>query len=279
MMSQLRKRFIRDLTIRNYSPSTIKCYVSALSQIARRYNKCPSQITVEEMKDYLEEMVKAQKSWSTLNIVISSINKFYTDTLGKEDILDRLKRPKKQSKLPCVLSKEEVDRIIRVHTNTKHRLILMTIYSAGLRIGEVCRLKLSDIDSSRMRIIVKNAKGHKDREVILSAILLEELRIYFKRYHPKTYLFNGQTLDQPISASSVRNIFKRAIKKSNIYKNASTHTLRHSFATHLMDNGIDMRVIQSILGHKSLKSTMIYCHLTDGKYGDVKSPLDDLCSI
>lgn len=175
-MSQLRKRFIRDLTIRNYSPLTIRSYVSALSQLACRYKRCPSQITVEEMKDYLDEMVKAKKSWSTLNIFISSVNRFYKETLGKEGVLDRLKRAKKQRKLPSILSKQEVNKIINAHKNIKHRLILMTIYSAGLRIGELCRLKLTDIDSARMRIKIRDAKGHKDREVILSGMLLSELK-------------------------------------------------------------------------------------------------------
>ncbi len=275
-MSQLRERFIRDLTIRNYSPSTIKSYVSALSCLGQRYKRCPSQITAEQIKQYLDELVKAKKSWSTINIVISSINRFYIETLGKDYSIERQKRPKKQSKLPCILSKEEVNRIISVHKNTKHRLILMTIYSAGLRIGELCRLKLTDIDSARMRIKIRNAKGHKDREVILSKILLEELREYYKKIHPKTYLFNGWKATRSIAVSTVRHIFNQAIKKCNIKKEVTPHSLRHSFATHLMDNGIDMRIIQSMMGHKSLKTTMIYCHLTEGKYGDIKSPLDDM---
>ena len=278
-MSQLRERFIRDLTIRNYSPRTIRSYVSALIHLACKYNKCPSQISAEELKGHINDLVQSGKSWSTVNLVISAVNRFHVESLGNERQLDRLKRPKAELKLPCVLSIEEIDQLMGSVRNLKHRCLLMTIYSAGLRISEVCHLKLSDIDSSRMRIIIRNAKGHKDREVILSPKLLIILRDYFKRYHPQVYLFNGFVYGSPYTVRSTQKVFKKALKQAGINKKASTHTLRHSYATHLMDKGIDIRIIQSLLGHKSMKSTMRYCHLSNAKYADVKSPLDDLSSI
>jgi site-specific recombinase XerD len=152
----------------------------------------------------------------------------------------------------------------------------MTIYSAGLRIGETKNLKLVDIDSSRMRIIVRDAKGHKDREVILSDKLLGILREYYTRYRPISFLFFGFNRNAPISSSTIQKICKRALKRAKIDKKASSHTLRHSYATHLMDKGIDLRIIQALLGHKSIKTTMQYCHLTKSRFADVKSPLDDL---
>ncbi len=278
-MSQLRERFIRDLTIRNYSPRTIHSYVTVVSKLAQRYEKCPSQVTIEELKEYINERVKAGKSWSTVNLIISAINRFHVDTLGQEHILERIARPKGESKLPCVFSTEDVEALLGCVKNIKHRVLLMTIYSSGLRIGEVCRLKINDIDSSRMRLIVRNGKGHKDREVILSRKLLVALREYFSLYHPEVYLFNGRTPGMPYSISSTRQVFRRALRTSKINKKACPHTLRHSYATHLMDKGIDVRIIQSLLGHKSIKTTMLYCHLTKSKYASVTSPLDDLFSI
>ena len=278
-MSQLRERFIRDLTIRNYSPRTIRSYVSAVSHLARQYGKCPSQVTVDELKEYINDLFKAGKSWSTVNVVISAINRFHVDTLGQDYILNKLPRPRSESKLPCVFSTQEVEILLECIKNLKHKTLLMTIYSAGLRIGEACRLKLSDIDSGRMRILVRNAKGHKDREVILAKKLLISLRQYFRSYRPEVYLFNGRTPGQPITLSTAQKAFKKALRISKIHKNASSHTLRHSYATHLMDKGIDIRIIQSLMGHKSMKTTMRYCHLTKSKYADVKSPLDELSSI
>jgi site-specific recombinase XerD len=278
-MSQLKARFVRDLKIRNYSPSTIKSYVSSIILLAKHFKKCPSKISSEELKDYLDILVSTGKSWATINQFISAVNRLHVDTLNNPYPMERIKRPRKQSKVPSILSVDEVKTIIDSIVNLKHKTIVMTIYSGGLRISELCHLRLSDIDSSRMRIIIRNAKGHKDREVILSAKLLVILRKYFIGYHPKTYLFNGMQHGSQYSNSSIRKILKRALTKCGIHKKVCVHTLRHSYATHLMDKGIDLRIIQSLLGHKSIKSTMRYCHLSKVKYAEVKSPLDDLSFI
>jgi len=275
-MSQLRKRFIRDLNIRNYSQNTIKNYVTALSQLASHFGKCPSEISSEELKEYLNLLTLDNKSWSTVNMVISSASLLYSVTLGKTPVMERIARPKNVSKIPTVLSVEEVERFFATIRNLKHRALFMTIYSAGLRVGEARYLKLTDIDSARMRIIIRDAKGHKDREVILSDKLLGILREYYSRYRPKVFLFFGFRRNVPISASTIQKICKTTLNKAKIDKKASTHTFRHSYATHLMDKGIDLRIIQALLGHKSIKTTMIYCHLTKSRFADVKSPLDDL---
>jgi integrase/recombinase XerD len=237
------------------------------------------RLTTYKLKEYISEKVKAGKSWSTVNLTISAINRFHIDTLGEENILDRVARPRGESKLPSVFSTEEVEKLLGCVKNMKHRVLLMTIYSAGLRIGEACRLKIKDIDSGRMRLIVRDGKGHKDREVILSRKLLVVLREYFGFYQPEVYLFNGRTPGMPYSISSTKQVFGRALRASKINKKACTHTLRHSYATHLMDKGIDVRIIQSLLGHKSISTTMLYCHLSKSKYAEVSSPLDDLISI
>lgn len=275
-MSQLRKRFIRDLGIRNYSQNTIKNYGGALQKLAQYFDKCPSEVSADELKDYINHLVIQNKSWSAVNMVISAVKLLYTETLGEAPVLERISRPRNASKLPCVLSVEEVEKFFAAIKNVKHKTLFMTIYSAGLRVGEARNLKLTDIDSSRMRIIVRNAKGHKDREVILSDKLLGVLRDYFIRYRPKIFLFNGCKPSTAISSRTIQVVCKQTLKRAKIDKKASSHTLRHSYATHLMDKGIDLRIIQSLLGHKSIKTTMQYCHLTKSRFADVKSPLDDL---
>lgn len=274
-MSQLRERFIRDLSIRNYSKRTIRSYVIALKGLTRFHKKCPSEITSQEIRDYLNHLTKLGRSWTTINMVLSACNLLYRDTLGQDEKIQSLKRPRLIRKLPVVFSEVEIEHLLKIIKNVKHRAIMMTIYSAGLRCGELCNLKISDIDSTRSRIIIRNAKGHKDREVILSNKLLTYLREYVRIYRPKEYLFNGREAGKPISARTLQQVFRKMITRSGIHKKASLHTLRHSYATHLMNKGIDLRIIQKLLGHKSIKTTLIYCHLSDDRFANTKSPLDD----
>ena len=276
-MSQLRERYIRDLKIRNYSPNTIKTYVSCIVQLAKHFDKCPSQISTEELKDYIDQLIQSGKSWSVVNQLISAVNRLQVDTLNNPYLLDNIKRPKNHVKIPTILSVEEVKSVINSIANQKHKAIIMTIYSAGLRISELCSLKISDIDANRKRIIIRNAKGHKDREAILSMHLLSELRSYFKAYNPQNYLFNGMIKGQKYSTASIRKILAKALKKAGIYKHKVTvHSLRHSYATHLMDKGIDLRVIQVLMGHKSIKTTLRYSHLSKNNFDHINSPLDDI---
>ena len=208
-------------------------------------------------------------------MVHSACNLLYGETLNQIEKVQSIKRPKLPKKLPVVFSEQEVEHLLNQVRNIKHKAILMTIYSAGLRCGELCHLKINDIDSSRMRIAVRDAKGQKDREVILSDKLLRYLREYVKIYRPKDFLFNGQVSGKPISARTLQQVFRKMLTRSNIQKKASLHTLRHSYATHLMNKGIDLRIIQKLLGHKSIKTTLIYCHLSDDRFANTKSPLDD----
>ncbi len=275
-MSNLRKRFIRDLKIRNYSARTITSYVNALIGLSKFYSRCPSTITTSEIKDYLKFLTDQGKSWSTINMVLSACNLLFQETLQQTEKVQSVKRPKMPKVLPVVLSEEEVSFLFSRVRNIKHKAILMTIYSAGLRCSELCNLKIKDIDSSRGRIIVRDAKGHKDREVILSKKLLDYLRYYFHRYEPKIYLFNGHNEGEAIACRTVQVIFQNTLLKCSIQKNASIHTLQHSYATHLMNQGIDIRIIQQLLGHRSIKTTLIYCHLTADRFLNTKSPLDSL---
>ena len=275
-MSQLRERFIRDLSIRNYSQSTIRSYVAAIQGLSVFHGKCPTEIGGHEIKDYLAHLHKRGLGWSTINHVISACNRLYTDTLGQVEKVQSVKRPKAKTKLPVVFSEEEVEIFLNCIRNIKHRAIFMTIYSGGLRAGEVCRLKINEIDSGRARIIIRDGKGHKDREVILSERLLTYLRKYVQLYRPKEFLFNGQYPNTHITQRTIQQVFQTNLKKSGIGKKASVHTLRHSFATHLMNKGIDIRIVQQLLGHKSIKTTLVYCHLAKDRFGKTKSPLDDL---
>jgi site-specific recombinase XerD len=275
-MSALRERFIRDLRIENYSDRTIKSYVGEIILLARYYHKCPTEISEEEIKEYIAMRQSEGKSWSSINLFISALHKLFNTTLNDPRRLERINRPKIEKKIPSILSQEEVLAILESTANLKHKTFLMTIYSAGLRVGEACDLRVGDIDSARMRIIVRSGKGHKDREVALSEVLLTSLRAYFKSYRPLIFLFPGRDKSKPYSQSSARAVLKKALKRSGITKKATPHTLRHSYATHMMDKGVDIRFIQALLGHKSLKTTLHYCHLSKQGMQAITSPLDDL---
>ncbi len=212
---------------------------------------------------------------SAVRISIAAIRFFYLHYL-KDKVPDALNiKIRKTNKLPLVLSKQEVIRILKVTNNLKHKTMLMMIYSAGLRLGELLNLKLQDIDSNRMKIHIRQAKGKKDRYVFLSQKLLDLLRLYFEEYKPQDFLFEGQKGNQ-YSPKSVQSVFKKAIKNAGVRKPATVHTLRHSFATHLLEDGTDIRYIQQLLGHKKLETTQIYTHITGSAMDKIKSPLDSL---
>jgi len=275
-MSKLRERFVRDLKLRNYSDRTIYSYVGAIIRLSKFCGRCPSQITPDEIKGYLEQGYMSGRSMSWGNIVLSACNQLYRDTLDQPDKVMRLKRPRLPRKLPVVMSVDEVRQFLMGIKNMKHRLYMMTVYSAGLRSGEARHLQIGDVDSARMRLIIRNGKGGKDREVVLSHRLLEDLRGYVRAYTPERYLFYGRSKDRPLSARSVANVFTRRLVEMGLEKRASIHTLRHSFATHLMDRGTDIRMVQNLLGHSSVKTTMLYCHLSQDRYKQVRSPLDEM---
>lgn len=266
----------QDLILRRYSHATIKSYKHHLRQLFWFYNdKRPSTLTLEEIKAFLYHRVKNENiAERTQNQAINAIKYFYEKVLHREKMFIYLKRPKVPKDLPGYLSPEEVARLIKATKNLKHKAILMTIYAGGLRLSEVIHLKIEDIRSDQNHIRIQGAKGKKDRNTLLSSRLVEVLKTYFKAYRPRYYLFEGQTGGQ-YSARSIQNIMTRAVEKSGI-RHATPHTLRHSFATHLVQNGTDITYVKDLLGHGSIKTTEIYLHLTRNELKKISSPLDKL---
>lgn len=270
-------RYRQKLEIENYSPQTIKSYLSALHLfldfIVKRKVK---EITDEEITAYLHFCkTEKQYAYSSMKLAIASIQFLYKKVL-EEPVPKALEiNIRKPQTLPTVLSKNEISKVLAVTTNLKHKTLLLLIYSAGLRLGEVLNLTLADIDSEAMRIHIRNGKGKKDRYVMLSENTLALLRQYYLKYQPKELIFEGVNGGK-YNARSVQSVLKTALQKANIKKQATVHTLRHSFATHLLDAGNDIRYIQELLGHKRLETTQIYTHVSTHSIKSIKSPADSI---
>ena len=271
------KKFHDKLIVENYSEQTIRNYVSALKLFLEYISKLNvKEVTDNEIQEYLY-YCKTEKaySFSSMKQVIATIRYLYLNVFNKpvpESLNIKLRKP---SVLPTVLSAKEISKILKVTNNLKHKTILVLIYSAGLRLGELVNLEIGDIDSEAMKIHIRSAKGKKDRYVMLSENVLELLREYYKIYKPEKYIIEGQNGGK-YSPKSVQSVFKRALKKAGIKKKATVHTLRHSFATHLLDEGTDIRYIQELLGHKRLETTQIYTHVSSYSINKIKSPADKL---
>ena len=265
------------LSARRYSSSTIRTYTSMFEEFINYYPQHrPEEITEREILVFLRYLVEdRQVSTSYQNQSINAIKFYYEQVLGGSRKFYFIERPVKERKLPVVLSEQEVVRILSSVNNLKHKCLLMIIYSAGLRISEALNLKPKDLDSKRMQVTVRNAKGKKDRMSLLSKSILPILRSYYQLYEPKEYLFAGADGGK-YSARSAQNVFKKACKKARIQKKATLHTLRHSFATHLLEKGTDLRYIQTLLGHGSSRTTEIYTHVSTKALKDIESPLDSL---
>ncbi|HEY5823727.1 MAG TPA: site-specific integrase [Cyclobacteriaceae bacterium] len=269
--------YIEQLDRMRYSENTKKSYTGLFSQFINFFpHTAIDSITEDQVNLFMKHLLSTRKvAASTQNQAINAI-KFYYERVKKEERkVYALERPLKESKLPTVLSEEEVLDILKSIENIKHKAMLWLIYSAGLRRSEVINLKVHDIDSKRMNIVIRGGKGKKDRITLLSEKVLKLLRIYFKEYRPAVWLFEGAPRAQ-YSTSSLQKIFAVALAKSGVRKEASLHTLRHSFATHLLEGGTDIRYIQALLGHNSSKTTEIYTHVTRKAFGKIKSPLDNL---
>ena len=272
------KDYEDQLIVKRYSENTIVIYKEQIGRFFSYFPKTdPYELTDENVKEYVLFLLKSKKiSLSYQKQVICSIKFYFEKILRRETKSYYFEIPKsKEQKLPVVLSKNEVKKIINCTNNLKHKAILSTIYSAGLRLSEVVNLKIADIDSERKLIYIRGGKGKKDRATILSVELLRILRNYFREYKPKVWLFEGIKGDQ-YSKKSVQKIFHQSLEKSKIDKKVSVHSLRHSFATHLLEQGEDLRYIQKILGHKSSKTTEIYTHITKRGFSKIKSPFDNL---
>jgi integrase/recombinase XerD len=261
-----------------YSEKTIKLYNGLFEEFINYYPTYDIKTIDEPMIiQFLRYLVTERKiSITYQNQSINAIKFYYEKVLGGQRKFYFIDRPKKEKALPSVLSTEEVKAILNATENIKHKAILMTIYSSGLRISEAISLKIKDIDSERMQIRIEQAKGKRDRYTLLSEKNLHILRAYFKEYRPQIWLFEGLKLGEQYSTRSIQNIFHASVQKAGIIKDVSVHTLRHSFATHLLENGTDIRYIQSLLGHSSSKTTEIYTHITTKGFDQIKSPLDKL---
>ncbi len=270
----------REIRIRGLAKSTRESYLGHMRCFVRYFMLPPDQLTVEHVKKYQLYLAKDRGvSYDTFNGHVCAIRFFYKHVLDLGWDAERIPYQKTGRKLPIVLSREEVLALFDVVTNLKHRTILMVLYSAGLRLSEALRLKAPDIDSGRMMIRVEQGKGRKDRYVMLSEKLLKTLRRYWLEYRPEPWLFPGQDPSRHLNRSSVQRPFAHARKRADIRKKASPHTLRHSFATHLLERGVNIRVIQRLLGHRSLRSTEVYTHVAETYVRDTKSPLDDLLPV
>ncbi|AXT53993.1 recombinase [Aquimarina sp. BL5] len=268
------EEYLQKLLLKRYSQNTVRSYVNAFEAFINYYTDIELLSIGElEIRRYLRKLISEKKSNSYVNLAINSIKFYYEIVLNMPNRFYAIERPRKQQKLPIVLCKEEILSIINNTNNLKHKCIVSLLYSAGLRRAELLNLKISDIDSKRMVIRVVHAKGNKDRYTLLSTNVLKDLRNYFKQYQPKHFLFEGPK-GNPYSASSVKAIIEKAAKKSKITKRITPHTLRHSFATHLLENGTDLRYIQSLLGHSSSKTTEIYTHVATNTFRMIKNPLD-----
>ncbi len=255
-MGEFRERMERDLQIRGFSSSTQQCYLARMKAMVRFFMRSPDELTLEDIHSYQLH----DKGWD----------------------IQRIPYQKTGRKLPVVLSCEEVVKLFDVVENLKHRTILMTAYAAGLRVSEVTHLRVGDIDSQRMMLRVEQSKGRQDRYVMLSHKLLTVLREYWRTYRTEHWLFDGQIPQQPLTRSTVHKVFQKAKLKAGIIKNVSVHSLRHAFATHLLESGVNIRKIQLLLGHRSLQSTQIYTHVARDYLDDTPSPLDilpDLSSV
>jgi integrase/recombinase XerD len=272
------KDYVDHLTVKRYSENTISVYKDQIARFFAHFPEIePSKLSNENVREYVLFLLREKKiSFSYQKQAISAIKFYFEKILRRETKNYYFEIPQnKEEKLPVILSKSEVKRIFDCITNLKHKAILSTIYSAGLRLSEVVNLKIADIDSERNLIYVRGGKGRKDRTTILSVALIALLRKYFKEFKPRIWLFEGQNGGK-YSKRSVQEIFYSSLKKAKIDKKASVHTLRHSFATHLLEQGEDLRFIQKILGHKNSKTTEIYTHVTNIGMQKIKSPLDNL---
>lgn len=274
-MVQLRERMVEAMQIRGYSPVTIETYVRCVRNLCEHYQKPPGRITLDEINRFQHHLTAKRKlAYSFFNQHVVAIRFFVREVLKKDWDVRRIPYQKKAKKLPEVLSIDEVRRLLEAATSLRDRAMVTTAYAAGLRLGEVRRLRVRDIDSQRMVIRVEQGKGKKDRYVMLSKMLLELLREYFKAHHPTGWLFAHPRTDTPYSDGVFQGAFHRARRAAGIKKKVTFHSLRHSFATHLLEAGTDIRRIQVLLGHRSVATTQVYTHIASNFLNTTPSPLD-----
>lgn len=274
-MGTLRKQMDGDLVVRGMSVRTREAYLGAVAGLAKYYGRRPDRIGEQEVQKYLLHLIEERKlAWSSCNIVAQGLKFFYRVTLKRTEAQFVIPRARAPQKLPQILSREDVAALIENTVNLKHRVILMSAYGAGLRLNEICHLKVADIDSERMTIRVEQGKGAKDRYALLSPRLLAELRRYWIAYRPKQWLFTRRDPKRPISDATVHRIYHAAKARAGIAKSGGIHSLRHAFATHLLEAGVDIHTIQRLMGHGHISSTLRYFHLARKHLAGTPSPLE-----
>lgn len=279
-MTPLREKYIRLLTLRGYAQRTNESYIEAVAAMARHYGRSPAKLSDEEIQNYLYGLCQRGLSFSTVNIAVSALRLLYGEVLGRpmEELKSVLPRRNKPPVRARVYGEEELGKLFFVGCrNADHRVFLMTVYGAGLRLNEACQLKVMHIESGRMMLRVDQGKGRKDRYTLLSPHLLEELRQYYRRQRPGKWLFPASRGgDVPMIAGTAQKIFYAALERAGLPNRGGIHCLRHSFATHLMESGVDMLTLQMLLGHSHFSTTAGYLHVSRKRLETVRSPLDDI---
>jgi integrase/recombinase XerD len=269
--------YIDQLKLKGYSPNTIRCYTTEFSQLLKTLKSYPvNQLSTDKLRGYFLYCINTLKlSENMIHSRMNAIKFYFEQVLNMDKFFIEIPRPKKPSLLPKALSTHDIKKMLGTIDNQKHELLLKMTYGMGLRVSELVNLKITDIDSKRMQVLISQSKGKKDRYVNLPESVLDLLRKYYLQYKPKYYLFEGQYGGQ-YSVRSVQAVFKKAMQKAKINKKIGVHSLRHSYATHLIEQGTDIRFVQELLGHNDIKTTMVYTGLTDQTKRNIKSPLDNL---
>jgi integrase/recombinase XerD len=275
-MTPLRQRMLEDMQIRHLSPHTQRAYLSAVARFAKHFGRSPAELSLEDIRSYQLHLVARGVGHSNFTITVSALRFLYTVTLRKDWRVDQIPHARHPQRLPIVLSPVEVAQLLEAAPNLKYRTALTIVYAAGLRVSEVLALKVTDIDSHRMLIRVAQGKGRKDRYVMLAPKLLTLLREYWKSARPTDWLFPGRSPGQPLTAKNVQCACQDARQAAGLTKPVTVHTLRHSFATHLLENGTNVRAIQLLLGHRSLTTTARYTQVSPHVVGALPSPLERL---
>jgi site-specific recombinase XerD len=274
--SPLRRRMIDDMSLRNLSPATQRSYLHAVTKFSRYFGRSPDRLGLEDVRAFQVHLVSQGISWPALNQTVCALRFFYGVTLDRGEIPERIVYARTPRKLPVILSADEVVRFLEAVPSLKARAALTTAYAAGLRASEAVSLKVANIDSARMLIQVHHGKGAKDRTLMLSPQLLTILRAYWRLARPEEWLFPGRSPDKPIDVQVLHAACRSATKAAGLVKRVSVHTLRHSFATHLLESGVDIRIIQVLLGHNNLSTTARYTHVATTTIAATQSPLDRL---
>jgi integrase/recombinase XerD len=278
-MKPLRQQFIDHLTLAGRAQRTITSYVHTVKALSQHYNCNPLLLSKEQIQDYLLFLSNERKfAPATINLTVGALKTFFNVFAPESAVMESVPRMKKANTLPLVLSREEVDKLIHSITNLKQRVIVMLLYSAGIRLSECVMLQPRHIESTRMKIRIEHAKGNKDRYTILADKTLTSLRDYFRAFRPSTWLFEGPGGKQ-YGRRTIGKIVTTAAKKAGINKNVTPHTLRHTFATHLMEAGVALPIIQKLLGHSNIKTTMVYLHVSEPMVDKIRSPFDDISGL